>query len=201
LQRLLSFLQPPGPIPGQSSRTFACIPFLLVSICAESTFAVACIPRQSECGVGKTHGRQLTHSIQQNSLATPRSRGAGWQNLRAQPASATRPDGAPAPSRRATRGTRGEHGSSHRRAGRPVSLALPPSGPAPTGMKKTWLGFCCIDRLPAHLPAGDYRLGRGLQKAGLSPSILLQPADLRSGQAVQRDLRRGSMPRPCVIAP
>src|SRR6202166_3841860 len=81
------------------------------------------VPTGANVVSGRQYGRLLAHSISQNPLATTLSGSAWRKSLRAQPARPPRPSDDVSRSHPGARGAPGNHGPSHRRAKRPVSLA------------------------------------------------------------------------------
>src|ERR1700676_1961088 len=81
------------------------------------------VPTRANVVSGRQYGRLLAHSVSQNPLATTPSGSAWRKNLRAQPARPPRPSDDVSRSHPGARGAPGNHGPSHRRAERPVSLA------------------------------------------------------------------------------
>src|ERR1700688_3087320 len=112
--------------PGE--RTLVCAPSGLITSVGRSDSKngrpdLLSVPTGANVVSGRQYGRQLAHSVSQNPLATTPSGSAWRKSLRAQPARPPRPSDDVSRSHPGARAAPGNHGPSHRRAGRPVSLA------------------------------------------------------------------------------
>src|ERR1035441_8376417 len=96
--------------------------------------------RRANVVSGRHYGRTLLHLVSQIPSAMPQHRRAWRPSLRAQPTGPPRPGADATSGRPVARAARGNHGHSHRPAGRPVSLVTlcgtatepePASRPAP----------------------------------------------------------------------
>src|ERR1700686_913909 len=81
------------------------------------------VPTRANVVSGRQYGRQPAHPLQQIPLATTPSGSACRKSLRAKPAPPPSPSDDGSRSHPSARGAPGNHGPSHRRAGRQVSLA------------------------------------------------------------------------------
>src|ERR1700719_2183759 len=115
-------------IHGQEKELFGCAPGGLITSVERPHSKngrpdLLSLPTRANVVSGRQYGRLLAHSVSQNPLATTPSGSAWRKSLRAQPARPPRPSDDVSRSHPGARGPRGTHGPSHRRAGRPVSLA------------------------------------------------------------------------------
>src|SRR6202140_5315025 len=124
--------------PGE--RTLGCAPGGLITSVGRTHSKngrpdLLSVPTVANVVSGRQYGRLLAHSVSQNPLATTPSGSAWRKSLRAQPARPPRPSDDGSRSHPGARGAPGNHGPSHRRAGRPVSLAGGIGRPPPIAMK------------------------------------------------------------------